>query len=132
MLYHTLPQGIDNTRPVIGAKDGRGSNDDVGTGLSGGIDRRGGQTTVDLNIKIRTALPQCLHLGHLISHELLAREARFDSHNKDHIQIIDEFVQRIDRRSRLHRHTDLHASILDGLDQRLVSAPPAFRSRNES
>jgi hypothetical protein len=89
-----------------------------------GLDRGGGRVEIDAAVYFQVDLPPALvdpaaqrpDLVELRADEALPAEAGIDAHHQDQVEIVDQVIDRFDRRRRVQRDAGLLAERLDELD----------------
>jgi hypothetical protein len=122
-LSHDLGSGlggldtVDGLSVVLGAEDGRTSDDGIGTSLDDLVGVGGADTAVNLDPGVDPALVahllQATNLLNLRFDELLATEARVDGHDEDKVDDIKDLLDLRKRGARVKDNTGVTTKILD-------------------
>src|SRR5262245_52871026 len=102
-------QALDHGRWVVGAVDGRSSDEDVSAGVRATFDRLRRDAAVDLEPDGQVGAPdEIARPPDLRNHDVekrLAAEARLDGHHENEVELGEQFRIRIDRRGGPQRQT---------------------------
>ena len=100
-------QKIDLRRGVVGLVDGRSRNEVVSSRLGRFLDRRAGDSAVDLDPHVQArrldGSARARNLRHHLLDEGLASEAGFHRHDQDHVELAEDVQVGLDPRGRAQR-----------------------------
>jgi 1-acyl-sn-glycerol-3-phosphate acyltransferase len=103
-----LTQGLHYLLRVARTEHGRAGNEGVSAGFGTTLDGVERDAAINLKPNVTAALiEQGTRATYLFQHkiqELLPTEARFNGHDQDHVQLIEQIGIRLDRGGRLQRH----------------------------